>query len=191
MAYRVKVAEVTLPKSLGTVVDRSGNEFHEHESRTYFEGDVVATEDVSPVVRDLYEAGDAHVTSQIEEVDDSAVEEHEQFLEEQLEQAAANAPADGDVGTDTTFGGEQPPFVDYDRLSANQVVERLEKLGYSAPQVAAVQRYERDHKGRATVLEFQVAEVDSSPTPEPEEDPKPRRQAKKAAPADDSQGSEE
>ena len=57
MPLKVKKDGVTIPKSLGRVVDSSGNEFHEHESYIYAEGDIVQDEDVSPTFLQKLEDG--------------------------------------------------------------------------------------------------------------------------------------
>jgi ferritin-like metal-binding protein YciE len=52
--------------------------------------------------------------------------------------------------TRSARGAGELPIADYDRLNAGQVIKRLERL--SGPELDAVERYERSHRNRSTVL---------------------------------------
>jgi hypothetical protein len=71
MPYLVIAEEVSLLKKVGEFTDEDGNvKFYDHESVVYFMGDVIPDDDVSPVVADKYESGDAHVRTLIVACDD-------------------------------------------------------------------------------------------------------------------------
>lgn len=62
MPYKVLQQEVTLLEKIGEIRS-ADNEHHlawEHRSHTYFKDEIVEDEKLSPVVKDAYEAGDAH-----------------------------------------------------------------------------------------------------------------------------------
>lgn len=58
-SYKVLVPELNVPYSIGVLRDIYGNEVgHSHVNETYFEGDVISADKVSPVVQELVERGD-------------------------------------------------------------------------------------------------------------------------------------
>jgi ferritin-like metal-binding protein YciE len=66
-----------------------------------------------------------------------------------LATATVGERADGAGGAAGARNGELP-IAGYDRLNAGQVIKRLERL--SGPELDAVERYERAHRNRSTVL---------------------------------------
>ncbi len=61
------------------------------------------------------------------------------------------AEARARVGARLAELSPEPPLPDYEELKAKQVVERLDQL--DPEQLRAMQRWEREHKARKTVLE--------------------------------------
>jgi hypothetical protein len=66
-----------------------------------------------------------------------------------LATATVGERADGAGGAAGARNGELP-IAGYDRLNAGQVIKRLERL--SGSELDAVERYERAHRNRSTVL---------------------------------------
>lgn len=156
MPYEVIAEDATVPKSLGRVVDRNGNEYEENVSFVYPKGTVLDDKDVSPTIIRLYEEGDEHVRSILKETDETAAKAAERF-ESEAEKAREEAGEQSAVGKFTTAGGDQAPYIDYDLLSAKELVERMKVL--TPGQVDRVKRWERDHgRGRTSVLEFDGGE---------------------------------
>lgn len=57
--YKVLVPELSVPRSIGVVRDVYGNEAgYNHVNKTWFEGDVLSEDDVSPAVQEAVERGD-------------------------------------------------------------------------------------------------------------------------------------
>ena len=66
MPYEVTAPSLALLRSIGEYRDEDGKLIeHQHESVVRMQGAIVEDEDVSPVVKELYAKGDAHVTSVI------------------------------------------------------------------------------------------------------------------------------
>jgi hypothetical protein len=157
MPFEVLTDGATIPKSLGRVADRNGNEYQEHVSYVYAEGDIIADEDVSPTIQQMLEDGDGHVSQMLKKVSDSEAEKTLEQRESDEEQARIDAGASSAVGKVTTAGGDQPPYIDYDQLSAREIVARMGSL--SPAQVLRVKAWERGYgRGRSTILDFEPKE---------------------------------
>ena len=170
MPLKVKKDGVTIPKSLGRVVDSSGNEFHEHESYIYAEGDIVQDEDVSPTFLQKLEDGDAYTSQLVEKVSDDEAKKaiSERESDEEKAREDREDAVEAYVAPRTSAGGDQPPWIDYEDLSERETLRRLK--GLSAAQLERVKRWEREHgKGREKVLEFSAGDVEpTNPTTGPE-----------------------
>jgi len=157
MAYEV-IADhaVTIPKALGVLKDRSGNEYEEVESFTYFPGEVLNDEDVSPHVQQLVKDGDERIGKMLKHVSGKAdagrsVAAHDKALEAEYEHASTNAGL-------TTAGGDQAPYLDYADLPEREILRRLKTL--TAAQVERVKRYEREHGlNRPGIAKFEVKDA--------------------------------
>lgn len=70
MPYKVLADEVNILKKVGEFRSPEGNLIgYDHDSVLYFKDDIVEDENISPVVLERYEAGDAHTRSMIVRVD--------------------------------------------------------------------------------------------------------------------------
>lgn len=90
MPYEVLQNEVTVLKSVGEHVDPNTGKVlgHDHQSVTWFKGDIIPDSEISPVVVELYESGDAHTLSQLRQISDAKLAEREQarqILEEEVQ----------------------------------------------------------------------------------------------------------
>lgn len=68
MPYEVLKDGVTVPKALSELKDNSGNVHgYDHRSKIYRKGEIIADEDVSPVIKEALENDDPHTTSVLKE----------------------------------------------------------------------------------------------------------------------------
>lgn len=127
--YKVKegAGELIVPKSLGEIKDVNG-EFagYKHVSKTYFEGEVISRDDVSPAIVEALKNGDEWISSRLEEVSDDA---------------SLNISARAGL-----------PFEGYDDLSEEEVVTALRSLPGAA--VAAIKAYEAERENRPEIVEY-------------------------------------
>lgn len=82
MPYRVKQDGATIKKEVGKKFNRVARvakandntpvEFPVYRSQVYLKGDIIPDEDVAPVHVEAYEAGDKHILSLIERIEDEA-----------------------------------------------------------------------------------------------------------------------
>jgi hypothetical protein len=77
-------------------------------------------------------------------------EEHEREVE-RLEAAREGGEAGAPAGAAREIEEEPPPFPDYRRRTAEELVKRVRQL--PGEKLDALEQYERAHKGRKTILE--------------------------------------
>lgn len=69
MPYEVLLDGATVPKSVGPLTDANGVQVgHQHQSKVYMKGDILADDDVSPVVVELLENKDPHTSTVLKKV---------------------------------------------------------------------------------------------------------------------------
>jgi hypothetical protein len=129
MGYKVRegAGEVQVPRAAGEWYDVNGNHLgYRNEQITYYEGEVIPDEDVSPQVQEALENGDPHISRLLEKVGG----------EGQLnEERRAGLPFDG-----------------YDNLSVEDVVAALRVLPAEAGN--RVKAYERARQNRPEIVQF-------------------------------------
>lgn len=71
MAWKIKADAVAVPRAIFTYVGEDGSTKYRHISTVHTKDEVVSDEMVSPLIAELYEAGDESVVSSYERVSDS------------------------------------------------------------------------------------------------------------------------
>lgn len=136
MPYEVTCPELSVLKAVGEFRDPvTGEVFsYDHKARTYYEGEVVPDDNVSPVIRmALDEANEGNPTYV--------------HLSGKLKKLGDTEEARLDIARRLGL-----PYESYEDLSEDEVLDSFKLL--SSPLISAVKEYEARNEGRARILEY-------------------------------------
>jgi len=128
----VLVDEITIPKSVRTLTQDDGNTYHQQVGTTYFKGDKVPTDEVSPPV--------------LEALEDSDHRNHDS-LSKKLKLGSGDAHENLAVRLGLPFDG-------YDDMDEEDILDAMRVL--PSPTVVAIQTYERQNENRDSIVTYNI-----------------------------------
>lgn len=128
----VLVDEITIPKSVRKLTQDDGNVFHQQVGTTYFKGDKVPVDEISPPV--------------LEALEDSDHRNHDS-LSKKLKLGSGEAHENLAVRLGLPFDG-------YDDMDEEDILDAMRVL--PSPTVVAIQTYERQNDNRDSIVTYNI-----------------------------------